>query len=148
MTDDQTQAHFAAINPLINALFEISEIKVEDDGFFTPHGAALFPPEEVRLIQLKAGGEASAMDPRAGLPDVKEGLAAQSEEAGCIGIGVAMLVTLEDGMRNAIKVQVEHNSGFAMTFYLPFSLKGPGDVEFDDLIRQAAEPSLGNWPQG
>ena len=146
MTDDDKQAHFAAMNPLVNALFDRAEDLIESAGHYVPFAAVLDASGDLRLIEASPpSGEATVAAARSVVPVLHETLREQVATPGCVAVGVAELVALEPDSRNAIKVVAEHASGFAMAFYLPWDMDAPGEVSFDEVIQNHADPVVGGW---
>lgn len=143
-TMDEKQAAFTAMNPLVNALFDRSEDLVEQSGVFMPFGAALIG-EDLRLLEVEPSEGEQMTNPKALLPVIQDALKGQGGEDGCIAIGTAELVMLEENSQNAIKVYAEDRTGFAMAFYLPMDMTGPGQFDFGEVRQVGSDTVIGGW---
>lgn len=146
-SQEEKQASFTAMNPLVNALFDRSEDLVEQSGVFLPYGAALIG-EELRLVEVEPPEGEQLSNPRALLPVIQDALKGQGGEDGCVAIGTAELVMLEKDSQNAIKVYAEDKTGFAMAFYLPMDMTGPGEFSFGEVKQVASDTVIGGWGEG
>lgn len=141
---EDKQAAFTAMNPLVNAMFDRCEDLVEQSGVFMPFGAALIG-EDLRLLEVEPPEGEQMTNPKALLPVIQDALKGQGSEDGCIALATAELVMLEQDSQNAIKVYAEHRTGFAMAFYLPMDMTGPGQFSFGEVRQVGSDTVIGGW---
>ena len=145
MTDDDKQAHFAAINPLVNALMDSAADAMGDDGDFQPHGAALMEDGEIKTMEVNTGDDGDKPNPKAVLQVIHAGLRQQTQGGGVVGVGSAETVMIGEPPEPAIKVYAEHSSGFCMAFYAPFKVMGLGEFEFGEVMRVESKRLISGW---
>lgn len=146
MTNEEKAAHFAEMNPLVNALFGRSEDLLEESGMFLPYGAVLMPDEELQLVEVTPPEGEDIPNPRVMTPVIQDALKGQvGQDPKAIAVGTAELVILEEGAQNAIKVYAEHGSGFSMVFYLPWKHAEDGSLAFSDVKQLNADAVIGGW---
>ena len=110
--------------------------------------ATLQPLATLRLVEVEPPEGEQLSNPRALLPVIQDALKGQGGEDGCVAIGTAELVMLEKDSQNAIKVYAEDKTGFAMAFYLPMDMTGPGEFAFGEVKQVASDTVIGGWGEG
>lgn len=144
MDDADKQAHFAAINPLVNALIDSAADAMSETGDFQPHGAALMDDGEIKTMEVNTGDDGGA-NAKAVLSVIHAGLREQTKGGGVTGVGSAEAVMIGEPPEPAIKVFAEHESGFCMAFYAPFTMTAPGEFEFGDIMRVDSKRLISGW---
>ena len=145
MTDEEKQAHFEAINPLVNALIDSAADAMDETGDFQPHGAALMADGEIKTMDVNTGDGDEKANPKAVLSVIHAGLREQTKQDGVIGVGSAETVMIGEPPEPAFKVYAEHESGFCMAFYCPFTISGPGEFEFGEVMRVDSKRLISGW---
>ena len=144
MTDEEKQANFEAINPLVNALIDSAADAMDEMGDFQPHGAALMEDGEIKTMDVNTGDGEKA-NAKAVLSVIHAGLREQTKGGGVVGVGSAETVMIGEPPEPAFKVYAEHSSGFCMAFYVPFTISGPGEFEFADVMRVDSKRLISGW---
>ena len=65
MKNEEKAAHFAEMNPLVNAMFERCEDLIEAGDMFMPYGAILMPEEDLQLVEVTPPEGQDMPNPRA-----------------------------------------------------------------------------------
>lgn len=143
-------ALYAELKPdielLAQALFELSERFLRDQGNFLPHGAVLTEGGEVRFVAAAPPNDVT--DSAEVLPLLHDSLRLQAKGSDLRAIGVAENVTVTlQGQQptKAIKVLFEHKRGLTVALYLPFARKLFRGYVMGQPFTLAANPEVSAW---
>jgi hypothetical protein len=133
---------------LAQALFELSERFLRDQGNFLPHAAVLTDGGEVKLVAAAPPSEVT--NSTEVLPLLHDGLRHQAKDTALRAIGVSENVTVTlQGQQptKAIKVLFEHKRGLTVALYLPFAKKLLRGFVMGQPFTLAAKPEVNAWDQ-
>jgi hypothetical protein len=136
------------IEAVASALFDLSELFLEKNGNFLPHGAVLTAEGEVRLVAAAPDTKRDYADSTEILPILHEGLRSQIAEDSIRAVGVAENVTITpSGQKStkAIKVLFEHQRGLTTALYLPFDKTLFKSYTFGNIFSVSAQPEINAW---
>jgi hypothetical protein len=145
---------YAAIKPelaaLAGPLIERSEKMLNARGDFLPHAAVLTRDGKVTMVGAMCNTQDGFANSWHILPMLYDGLRAMANEKDLLAVGVAESVGEIPGIAatRAFKILVEHQRGFTIVFYLPFSQDSAGLYVFGKTLTRYADPEIKVWTQG
>ena len=145
--DELYSALEADLRAVSQPLFEFGEEQVRKRGAFLPVGAKLDATGQVAL--LTAISERKAATSEDILPMVLEGLTHAATDASVVAVAAlewARISVAHFAAQPAIKVQVHHRRGFAVSFYVPAVRHPLGGWSFGDMIAKASAGLVALWP--
>lgn len=132
----------AKLNELLNAVLPFAQQMLDKHGEFYPFAAALDPDGKVILVAGHPGEEHPVPSE---LRDFLEASLRQGAQEGrYTGTAVCFNATFTPtgGTRqDVVAVELEHESGDAVTVYLPYSEKA-GEMQYGDVFASAATPKV------
>jgi hypothetical protein len=134
-----------------NALFDLSERLLRENGNFLPHGFVLNDEGKDTLVGAIGDNGSGMSTSTTTLPLLHEGLRKQAESGRVRAIGVAENVTITPtggSTTKAIKVLFEHREGLCVALYLPFKKKLFGGYETGTPFTVPAAPEVKAWHAG
>ena len=146
----QADSLYAELKPDVQTiaapLMDFGEQQVRKNGGFLPFGATLTQSGEVALQAAMPERDPATSDDV--LPLVMQGLEVAAGRAGITAVAVAEWVKIaEPGqeLRDAIKVQVHHRRGLAVTLYTPATKRLLRGWNFGETIARAGEALIKSW---
>lgn len=145
--DELYSALEADLQAVSRPLFEFGEEQIRKRGGFLPVGAKLDATGQVRLLTAISEREAATSEDI--LSMVLDGLAHAATDASVVEVATMEWVRISGANhaeQPAIKVQVHHRRGFAVTFYVPAVRHPVGGWAFGDMIAKASAGLVALWP--
>ena len=136
------------IETVAGVLFDISELLLEKNGNFLPHGAVLTADGEVRLVAAAPETNDDYTNSTEVLPILHEGLRQQVADGFLQAVGVAENVNITPSGKDsthAIKVLFEHERGLTIALYLPFDKALFKGYTFGTTFSVKAQPEVNAW---
>ena len=146
-TDELYSALTADPQAVSQPLLEFGQGRVRERGTFLPVGATLDATGQVGLLTAVSEREPATSEDV--LPILLEGLAQVANDASVVAVAAVEWVRISGAnhaRQPAIKVQVHHRRGFAVTFYVPAVRSGLGGWTFGDMIAKASPGLIALWP--
>lgn len=138
------------IGLIANALFDVSQLFLQKQGNFLPHGAVLTRQGQIRMVAAAPDSPGDTTNSTEVLPLLHAGLRDQVKGGSVKAIGVAenVTITLEDKPpTKAIKVLFEHESGLCVALYLPFQKRLLRGYVTGSVFSTEAAPEVRAWSQ-
>ncbi|SFI92160.1 hypothetical protein [Jannaschia pohangensis] len=142
MTEDETQS-LSEMEPLIDALFDVSCDFVTKFGNFLPHGATLDSAGAVRLVGAMTENEMTNSEEV--LPLLHDGLRQSTAQADTRAVGVSESVYIGAEREPAIKVLAEHRDGLTVALYMTWKKRLLRAPHFGETRMVRADPEVGHW---
>jgi len=130
------------------ALFELSERFLRDQGNFLPHAAVLTDGGDVKLVAAAPPNDLTNSTEVLAL--LHDGLRIQAKDNALRAVGVSENVTVAlQGQQptKAIKVLVEHKRGLTVALYLPFAKKLLRGYVMGQPLTLEAKAEVNAWGQ-
>ena len=131
-----------------NALFDLSEKLLHQNGNFLPHGFVLNDEGKDTMVGAVEDNGSGMSTSTVTLPLLHQGIREQVATGRARAIGVAENVTVTPQGGNAtkaIKVLFEHREGLCVALYLPFKKKLIGGYQMGTAFAVPAEPEVRAW---
>jgi hypothetical protein len=145
--DELYSALAADLQAVSQPLFEFGEERVRERGAFLPVGAKLDDTGQVGLLTAISAGESATHEDV--LPMLLEGLAHAATDTSVVAVATLEWVRISRGgnvEQPAIKVQVHHRRGLAVTFYVPAARGSLGEWSFGGMIAKLSAGLVPLWP--
>jgi hypothetical protein len=145
------QELYAAVKPDLGALagplFEQSERKLRERGYFLPYAAVLTTDGRVALLDAMCSTPGGFANSDHILPMLRDGLRSMAGERDLKAIGIAEIVASipDREQTRAIKVLLEHKLGLTLALYLPISQGDLGEYQFGKTVTYFTEPEIHAW---
>ncbi len=145
------QELYAAVKPDLGALagplFELSEKKLRERGYFLPHAAVLTTEGRVALLDAMCSTPGGFANSDHILPMLRSGLRSMAYERDLKAIAVAEIVASipDREQTRAIKVLIEHKLGLTLVLYLPVSQGDSGEYHFGKTVTFFTEAEINAW---
>jgi hypothetical protein len=145
------QELYAAVRPDLGALagplFELSEKRLRERGYFLPHAAVLTTEGRVALLDAMCSTPGGFANSDHILPMLRDGLRSMAGERDLKAIAIAEIVAaIPDGEQTrAIKVLIEHKLGLSLVLYLPVTQGDLGEYLFGKTVTLFTEPEINAW---
>ena len=147
-TADELYIALAAdLQAVSQPLFEFGEERVRERGAFLPVGAKLDATGQVGLLTAISAREAATSEDV--LPMLLDGLAHAATDASVVAVAALEWVRIsgaDHAEQPAIKVQVHHRRGLAVTFYVPAARGSLGVWSFGGMIAKLSAGLVPLWP--
>lgn len=132
---------------LAGPLFDLSQKKLRDRGYFLPHAAVLTTQDRVALLDAMCSTPGGFANSDHILPMLRDGLRSMAGERDLKAIAIAEIVaSIPDGPQTrAIKMLIEHKLGLTLVSYLPVSQGDIGEYQFGKTVTFFTEPEINAW---
>ncbi len=128
------------MDALLNAALPFARQRLATHGEFFPYGVAMKQDGQITMV---AGYTGTEQPPSTEVLQILyEGLRAQAQQNR--GAAVVSDVRLRGQGTDAIQVEVEHREGIALKVFLPYRVKGHGQLETGQMSGEAGERRI--WP--
>src|SRR5688572_20038875 len=145
------QELYAAVKPELGALagplFDQSEKRLRERGYFLPHAAVLSADGRVALLDAMCATPGGFANSDHILPMLRDGLRSMATERHLTAIGIAEIVdSIPDGAQTrAIRVLLEHKVGLTLSLYFPVSQGDVGEYQFGKPVSYFTAPEIHAW---
>jgi hypothetical protein len=143
--DGLQRSHQDELGKLADPLLGFAREQVAKRGGFLPFGASLTTAGQVVFQAASNGAEvASSLEV---LPLLHEAmrLGSQKEPVAAVAVCEWVKISTERGTTDAIKVLLEHVSGFAVAFYVPCTKRLLRGWSFGEVFYVSAKPEVQPW---
>jgi hypothetical protein len=132
---------------LAGPLFDLSEKRLRERGYFLPHAAVLTVEGRVALLDAMCSTPGGFANSDHILPMLRDGLRSMAGERDLKAIAIAEIVTAIPDVEEtrAIKVLIEHQLGLTIVFYMPFVQTDIGGYELGKTRTFFTEPEIHAW---
>lgn len=128
-----TEAAQQALDKLVNVCLELAERQLQQDGTFFPYAIGMDSDGEIELIMADAREIEKEPDVEGVVRACRSGVAARS--ADLQAAAVILDVTVPEINSDAVRVEMQHAEGTALTVYMPYTNDGRS-VEFGQMSVQ------------
>lgn len=145
--DELYSALTADLQAISQPLLEFGQEQLRKRGAIWPVGAKLDATGQVGVLTAISERETATSEDI--LSMVLEGLAYAATDASVVAVAALEWVRIsgaDHAEQPAIKVQVHHRRGFAVTFYVPAVRHHLGRWSFGDMIAKASAGLVALWP--
>ncbi len=132
---------------LAGPLFNLSEKRLRERGYFLPHAAVLSTDGRVALLDAMCSTPGGFAHSDHILPMLRDGLRSMAGERNLKAIAIAEIVAAipEGEQTRAIKVLIEHQLGLTIAFYMPITQTDIGGYELGKVRTFFTEPEIHAW---
>ena len=137
------------LGTLARPLFEKSAQLLRERGDFLPHAAVLTPEGRVSLLGAMCNTKEGFANSWHILPMVQDGLRSMAGERPLVAVGIAERVDTipGGGTMHAVKVQLEHQRGLAIAFFMPIVRDDLDKIAFGKMVTLFTETEVNAWSQ-
>lgn len=119
-----------ALDKLVNVCLELAERQLQQDGTFFPYAIGMDADGDIDLIMADTAEIRNEPDIDGVVRACRSGVAARSAELQAAAL--VLDVTVPEIDSDAVRVEMQHTEGTALTVYMPYSTDGRS-VEFGQM---------------
>jgi hypothetical protein len=132
---------------LAGPLFELSEKRLRERGYFLPHAGVLTTEGRVALLDAMCSTPGGFANSDHILPMLRDGLRSMAGERDLKAIAIAEIVSAIPNAEQtrAIKVLIEHQLGLTIVFYMSITQTDVGAYLLGKTLTFFTEPEIHAW---